>query len=58
MGGRSKPSPERLVKAFSRIPKNAGTLPKMRTFLGKVKEMFAKAHPGAHIFSFFPFDYG
>jgi hypothetical protein len=43
MGGRSKLSPERLVKPFSRIPKNGGTLPKMRTFLGKVKEMFVKA---------------
>jgi len=43
MGERSKPSPERLVKTFSRISKNGGTLPKMRTFLGKVEEMFAKA---------------
>jgi len=28
------------------MSKNGGTLPKMRTFLGKVKEMVAKARYG------------
>ena len=38
LGGRSKQSPERLLKPISRISKIGGRLPKMRAFLGKVKE--------------------